>query len=488
MSFFSLRRGTDSASNRHVPSRRRGSRRPRPLRVESLEGRELLAVVFQSAMELDTPGQAEASAVAAGPNGETYLAGTNYHSDPFDLDPANVYSDNRDIVQTQGGFVAKYNADQTLAWVNLVTRSNVDSTPSAFHLAVDGDGDVYVQAHFYDDVQLGSLSLTADYFNGDNLIAKISAAGEPQWMVSDGVANAHFVSDIAVTPAGDAVYFGGRGVVPETLSQRHYAYVSKLDGDGAAVWTKTATPARTTNNFALNAVNSLTIDSAGNPIAVGRVGGQTDFDPGSGTLTLGVKNGDAQAFVWKLTSGGSLGWAGAFTGGQASANDVAIDGAGNVLVVGNFTGTVDFNPNTGKNAVNKLTSDAAGDSFLARLSSTGVYLSAYNVGIAGVGGATSQVALDSAGFIYVGRGAEILKLNASGVLLQTVSLSVAPIAPDPTTSLSFRFAIDAASNRLLLFGQFEGDLYTTPDNDGNPSTPLFSSTDGDLFWATFEIT
>ncbi len=98
----------------------------------------------------------------------------------------------------------------------------------------------------------------------------------------------------------------------------------------------------------------IVVDSAGNVLVTGFFEGPVDF--GGGSITSA---GSFDIFVAKFDSAGTHIWSQGF-GGVGLDNGFAIgtDGAGNVLVTGAFSGTVDFGGGP-------ITSAGAGDIFIA---------------------------------------------------------------------------------------------------------------------------
>lgn len=121
-------------------------------------------------------------------------------------------------------------------------------------------------------------------------------------------------------------------------------------------------------------VRSVETDSVGNIYAAGAYNAATDFDPSPGsTFTLTPESSNFAGFVVKMNSEGELVWARHITGsGTARIQDMAVDGSGNVLVTGYFTGTVDIDPSvSGTNSVTSASSGSAQNMFTVRLSSAG---------------------------------------------------------------------------------------------------------------------
>ena len=89
----------------------------------------------------------------------------------------------------------------------------------------------------------------------------------------------------------------------------------------------------------------VAVDSNGDAVITGVFAGTVDFDPGEGTTDL-VSVGGNVAFLAKYSGAdGGLLWSlgvGSILTDQG--NGVAVDGNGNVIVTGFFTGMADFDP------------------------------------------------------------------------------------------------------------------------------------------------
>jgi hypothetical protein len=114
----------------------------------------------------------------------------------------------------------------------------------------------------------------------------------------------------------------------------------------------------------------------GGMVVTGTFSGPIDFDPGSGVsvvTSLGLQ-GVTDAFVARFTAAGGLSWADRFgeatslaergTGGRG----LEVDGAGNIIAAGFFTGNPDFDPS---GTMFRLTNVGASDGFIVKLTSTG---------------------------------------------------------------------------------------------------------------------
>ncbi len=114
-------------------------------------------------------------------------------------------------------------------------------------------------------------------------------------------------------------------------------------------------------------------DDSGNVYSTGNFTGTVDFDPGSGTYNL-TSVGSGNMYVLKLNAVGNFVWAKSFgkatsaATGSSSGGCIQIDTAGNVVVGGYFSGTVDFDPGSG--ALN-IAAVGSADACIVKLSAAG---------------------------------------------------------------------------------------------------------------------
>jgi hypothetical protein len=126
--------------------------------------------------------------------------------------------------------------------------------------------------------------------------------------------------------------------------------------------------------------NALEIDPSGNVICTGAFVDTVDFDPGLGT-DWRISNGAEDIFVQKLDSSGNLLWVNTFgsTLNDASTS-LTVDGSGNVYLVGDFRGSVDFDPGLGTDLI---TSAGGRDIFVQKSDALGNEIWTRRLGTAG---------------------------------------------------------------------------------------------------------
>jgi hypothetical protein len=250
--------------------------------------------------------------------------------------------------------------------------------------------------------------------------------------------------------------------------------------------------------FGSDAPSSIVTDNAGNVYTTGYFQGTVDFDPGVGVFNMTAIAGSQlqDIFISKLDPNGNLLWAKQIGGsGYDNGISLTVDNMQNVYVVGNFDGTVDFDPNAG---VQSLISSAAARHFVLKLDVTGSF-----VWVKQIGGITWSITSDNTGAPYItgqfnitgdfdpGIGTLnltpagfvdgfVLKLNTSGDLVW-----VKQMGASGGTCAPYSIAIDAANNIYTT-----GGFFNTVDFDPGIGISNLASTSGsqDIFVSKIDVT
>lgn len=189
-------------------------------------------------------------------------------------------------------------------------------------------------------------------------LAKFDASGGHQWsktfpgLTSPSMPSRRVTTDLVgnifVTGAFYSPVNVGGGVLPNAGG--YDIFLVKLDAAGNHLWSARF------GSSGDQVPNDVTTDPAGNVFITGSVGGTLDL--GGGNLTSG---GDDDLFVAKYDPLGNHLWSKRF--GSASiqeASAMAMDPAGNVLITGNFGGSLTFGGAT-------LMANAGADFYVAKL-------------------------------------------------------------------------------------------------------------------------
>jgi hypothetical protein len=270
------------------------------------------------------------AAVASDQNGNIYVTGSFQGT-------ANFGGNN--LVSAGAGdiFVMRLDAAGAHVWSE---RFGDAADESGSGIAVDALGtNVAVVGYYGGSPDFGGGALLPA--NGNNgFAAKLGAAGGGYlWAKGFGGSGSTLMADVRLTAAGSVVLVGaydaaigiGGKVLPSAGGQN--AMVAELDGStGNPVWS---------HGYADGAnqqiVNAVSVDPSGSILFTGQMAGSVDF--GGGALTS--VGGNANVFVVKLDGTGNHTWSQRFAGASMGTG-VGADGAGNVVLFGTFSGTLDI--------------------------------------------------------------------------------------------------------------------------------------------------
>jgi hypothetical protein len=264
-------------------------------------------------------------------------------------------------------FVARYSSTGSCLWSKKLGSSS--GTPAtAYSVAVDGSGNIVVTGWFSGSLDFGGGSIASAGVD-DIFIAKYSSTGAYLWAKRlGGLSNDHAYSittdnnsNIIVTGyfAGTADFGGGS----LTSAGGADIFIAKYLPTGAYMWAKRIGGSGSDIGW------SVTTDSSDTIVVTGHFSGSVDF--GGGLLTSA---GGKDILVAKYSTNGAHIWSNSFGSPTDDCSyGVAVDGYGNVLLTGIFTGTIDFGGGP-------MSPAGGGDIYLAKYSSSGQYVWAKHFG------------------------------------------------------------------------------------------------------------
>ncbi|MBX2979343.1 MAG: T9SS type A sorting domain-containing protein [Flavobacteriales bacterium] len=222
--------------------------------------------------------------------------------------------------------------------------------------------------------------------------------------------------------------------------------------------------------------NDVSADAFGNVFVVGDFRGTVDLDPGPDALEF-VSAGGPDLYITKLDSMGRVLWGHGIGGsGFDRAQSVATLSDGSVVVVGEYQGTVDFDPGPGQLLLTNEPFEVR--TFILRLDADGELVWAFNLGN---GTLPFKVVVDAEDRIYAGGyfqgvtdldpgpgvlqtisngGSDpwVVKLNSAGALIWARSFG------GPGFDNLIDIALDGFGH-LLLTGGFSGNMDADPGPD-----------------------
>jgi hypothetical protein len=291
--------------------------------------------------------------------------------------------------------VARYDALGNYAWSRNYSGSD-DHGLSAF--ALNESGTTYLVGSFQGDIHFGSSTLSSPGFPAYSVfLVGLDPSGNVALTRQFGGAGDVYGSGVAVDANTGVVlsgYYTGSVTLEKVTLTGGDAFLARYDNSfGNAldeVWTKSF-PGVGDMFDPLYGGLRVAVDAAGNVILASYAIG--DVDLGGGTLTAA---GGKDLVLAQFSSTGTHVWSKRFGDGNDQApRGVAVDAAGNVVVVGDFTGSMALGSTSGS-----LVSVGATDVFVAKFDVTGKPLWSKRLGGVGADSA-SGVAIDSTGSVLV---------------------------------------------------------------------------------------
>ena len=226
----------------------------------------------------------------------------------------------------------------------LWTAGGVDSD-GANAVAATPDGGWVIGGSFTDVITVGTQDLKSKG-RTDAILIKLAAGGDLMWAKQFGGRYADSIRHVAVDANGniyvegmfaDTADWGGKPL-KATGGAASDIVLAKYDANGDHVWSQ-----RFGNGLEDTDAGGIAVDPAGHVTIVGSFDKTISFGQ-TGELT---SLGEADAFVARFTTEGKLEWARSYGAERVdAAAGVAADGAGNAIVSGWFQNTVDFGKGT----------------------------------------------------------------------------------------------------------------------------------------------
>jgi len=282
------------------------------------------------------PGSQNQSSVAIDDSGNILIAGIFEGS--IDLGGGRLASTGRDDI-----FIGKYSATGEYIFSKSFGDGDLESISD---VAVDATGNIYIAGGFRGTIDLGGGVLTSEG-NWDVLLAKFDPNGEHLWSFRFGDDREQYAYRVVIDGAGNAIvtgyFYGTIDFDGETLVSEGYKdiFIAKLDPDGRHLWS-----ARYGGKYTEYAYG-LAVDGADNIILTGIFEGTVGF--GGEEF---INRGGYDIFLAKYTGEGMHIWSRSFYGtfGMWEANAVAADNSGGVVITGKYQGNVDFGGETLRSA------------------------------------------------------------------------------------------------------------------------------------------
>ena len=336
-------------------------------------------------------------------SGNVYVTGAFYLTVDFDPGPG-VFN------LTSAGyydmFILKLDSAGNFIWAKRIGGYG-DTFGTA--IAMDASNNIYLTGNFRGgttdfDPDTGTYNLTPFGYD-DTFICKLDSAGNFIWAKQIGGTLSHDYGWSIAIDALDNVYVDGNfwgtvdfdpgpGTFSLTSSNYGSFFLSKLNNLGDLIWAKAV--GDTGGAYS----KSIVLDSIGNIYCSGDFQGTVDFDPDTGIFNL-TSTGLHDVFASKFDSSGNFVWAKELAGAEEQyASSITLSHTGNaeIIIIGNFGGTVDFDTGPG---IFNLTSAGGMDIFISKFSNSGNLIWAKSVGGNSLDGRYSSVVLDQIDNVYI---------------------------------------------------------------------------------------
>jgi hypothetical protein len=228
-------------------------------------------------------------------------------------------------------FLVKLDRDGHASWHLVAQGSSAGAA-----VAADADGNVFVGGSFNGTMELGGKSLTAAG-QSDIFLAKLDPTGALVWSKRLGGAFSEWVQEIVIDPAGNLVVIGGFEASTDIGGGSLAAvgetdvFVLGLDSAGNHLFS------RSFGSASYDYGIGVAVGAGGEIALAGSFDGAIDL--GGGALS----SVDEDAFVAVLGPTGDHRWSRRFGGvGHDLAKGVGVDPAGNIVIAGLFSNEVDF--------------------------------------------------------------------------------------------------------------------------------------------------
>jgi Secretion system C-terminal sorting domain len=250
------------------------------------------------------------------------------------------------------------------------------------HLSIDNNGDIICIANFSDTVDVdhtGTVNNIMSKGGTDIALIKYDIGGNLIWAKSMGSLSADVSYDATIDQNNDIIITGrfNDSIVFDT--QTLYAtgsdldfFVAKYNQSGTFQWAFNIDGSL--NTYA----RGVCVDVYNNIYITGNYKGTIDFDPSGNTFALNSFNVSNDIFVAKYNTSGSFLWA--FSMGNIDTEwgaDIISTQDTNIVVVGYYKNTINFDPVGTYNLTSGVTSSA----FIAKYDTSGNFIWANSLGV-----------------------------------------------------------------------------------------------------------
>ena len=234
-------------------------------------------------------------------------------------------------------FIQKLDPKGNLIWIKSMGAGQRDE---GLAIDQDGSGNLIIAGEFRKTVDFDPgpsvLELTS-IGSSDAYVLKLNRNGNFIWAKSMGGKSNVWASQIAADKDNNVYLIGGfRDTADFDPGISNYnlisvgdedIFIQKLDSNGNFLWAKSVGGIEQDIGF------SLSLDNSGNVYVCGEFRDSVDFDPGLGTHYEKPSNLYG-SYLLKLNSNGDFIWVNTFSGSRTSGRSLSIDNKGDIVLTG----------------------------------------------------------------------------------------------------------------------------------------------------------
>jgi hypothetical protein len=263
---------------------------------------------------------------------------------------------------TSGGgsdvFLAKYDTNGEIVWVQKAGGSNSDTGKSLF---LDDNGDVYLAGDFSNVASFNNTSVTSAG-GTDVFIVKYTTNGVLEWVKSAGGSSDDSVESVAVDDSGNVYIVGSFsntmnvGNTTLTSAGSYDVFIAKYNPTSTAwVWAKRG------GGNGSDTGRDIVITSGGKVLITGMFESTASFE--SKTIAC---EGERDIFIVEYYSNGNIYWI-RREGGKYGENalKIGLDSEDNIYIAGIYYGLTNFGSTW-------LSNDGSNNGYIAKLNTNGI--------------------------------------------------------------------------------------------------------------------
>lgn len=307
-------------------------------------------------------------------SGNIYLVGAFSNTVEFDRSRTGLFAKTSN--GGQDAFLAKFDANGNLIWVNTIGGSGNDE---ALSIGINSLNEIIITGYYKGIVDFDPspavLNSSSTSNSTDIFLAKFSSSGSLIWNKTFGSTSSLEASrEIAIDQNDNIIlvgFYGGTMDIDPSTSvfnlshgSQENSFIGKFDNQGNLITAKNLTSSSEL------IVKSVKLSSTNEIILAGSFYGSADFNPSNSSTAFASSNGSSDGFLIKLDS--NMNFIFVKTIGSASADvmeKIELDDNNNIYCTGYYFGTMDFDPSPNSTATRS--NGGSSDAYLLKLDNNG---------------------------------------------------------------------------------------------------------------------